>query len=156
MFSFQGASRQRKLHILRCASFRSMTGRFAPCVMSRFWTSSFRTCPELSLNEVLNPLRTSFNESSSFFAPRGPNRSPAQRVRSGKGRTAPSVDLAVPAPPNDPWRCSDATPLRGTRMRFAHPSPGPVQDWGQQRQKAAPRLGCCFLELMAGLEPATC
>ena len=47
MFSFQGASRQRKLHILRCrasspaqsfrcASFRSMTGRFAPWVMSRF------------------------------------------------------------------------------------------------------------------------
>ena len=36
MFSFQGASRQRKLHILRCASFRSMTGRFVPWVMSRF------------------------------------------------------------------------------------------------------------------------
>ena len=69
MFSFQGASRQRKLHILRCASFRSMTGRFAPCVMSRFGNDFFKSFHELSLNEVLNPLRTSFNESSSFFAP---------------------------------------------------------------------------------------
>ena len=80
MFSFQGASRQRKLHILRCranspaqsfrcASFRSMTGRFAPRVMSRFGNDFFKSFHELSLNEVLNPLRTSFNESSSFFRP---------------------------------------------------------------------------------------
>jgi len=38
-----------------------------------------------------------------------PARGKAQRMRvcPGKGRTAPSVDLAVLAPPNDPWCCSD-------------------------------------------------
>ena len=46
-----------------------MTGLFVPWVMSRFGNDLFKSFHELSLNEVLNPLRTSFNESSSFFAP---------------------------------------------------------------------------------------
>ena len=46
-----------------------------------FGCSLFRSHPELSLNEALNFLRTSVNKS-----PRLPNRSPAQRVRFGRGR----------------------------------------------------------------------
>ena len=48
--------------------------------------SVFKVHLELSLIEALNYLKASINAISGGFSPRCPNRSPAQRVRFGRGR----------------------------------------------------------------------